>query len=466
LNGPLDEPHFWRQADTANYALDFYRFALNPFQPMVCWMGNFPVVILEFPIYEWIVALFYFPFGEQLLIARTVTLAFWLGSAIFLYLLIDVLYTRTLAQATTIIYAILPLGLFYSRAVHVDFSVTFFVHAFCFYLIRAVVDSNPKMLFLAILSGGLAALMKSPYLFAPYFALFAFLITKRATIRYYFALAVPIVLFLGWHFYAGSVNAKAPDYSYLPGYFRFVDMGWWYFGTIAERFHGVNWRIIGSRLLYEVTTPYGAILCVAGFIAYILKRRQERFILLWLLGAILYLVLFFPLNVRHDYYQIPFLALASFFIAESICVILELPIRRQWIRPVLALLLLTSLFWQSWTFSNRVYYHVDWLRIAAGRLIEENTKAKDLVLTIAADSDPRDPRLLYAARRHGFSVAEMHLNQEILENLRKEGVKYLAVVRHNDRNFPDVLKSLSFTRYVISINKQPVGILYWTRLAD
>ncbi|MCI0604802.1 hypothetical protein L0156_17580 [bacterium] len=40
LTGPLNEPHFWRQADTANYALDIYRFSLNPFQPMVCWIDE------------------------------------------------------------------------------------------------------------------------------------------------------------------------------------------------------------------------------------------------------------------------------------------------------------------------------------------------------------------------------------------------------------------------------------------
>jgi 4-amino-4-deoxy-L-arabinose transferase-like glycosyltransferase len=430
---------------------------------MVCWMGSFPVVILEFPLYEFIVALFYFAFGEQLFIARIVTLAFWVGSAIYLYRLIDLLYTRTVAQLTATVYAILPLGLFYSRAVHIDFAVIFFVHAFCFYLIRSVFNSNSKILYVSIFFGCMAALMKSPYIFAPYFALFVFLFRRRAPLRFYLGLIVPMVLFLVWHSYSASINASAPDYSFLPGYFKFVDMGWWYFGTSVERFHGVNWRILGSRFLYEVTTPYGAILCIAGFLAHIVKRRKERFMVVWLVGVIVYLLLFFPLNVRHNYYQIPFLALGSFFIAETAHAILGLPVKRS-ISFLLMLIVLSALFWQSWRFSNRVYYRLDLLRVTAGKLIEKNTNLTNLILTSSADSDPRDPRLLYAARRHGFSVAEMHLNQEVLDSVRKAGIKYLALLRHHDQHFPDALKSLSFTRYVISINNRPVGLLYLAEL--
>jgi len=49
LIGPIDDPHSWRQCDTAQYAYAFYQNGTDLLRPSVCWMGNHKTVILEFP---------------------------------------------------------------------------------------------------------------------------------------------------------------------------------------------------------------------------------------------------------------------------------------------------------------------------------------------------------------------------------------------------------------------------------
>ena len=40
LAGPVDDPHSWRQSDTAYYALSLYRDGFDLLQPRICWSGS------------------------------------------------------------------------------------------------------------------------------------------------------------------------------------------------------------------------------------------------------------------------------------------------------------------------------------------------------------------------------------------------------------------------------------------
>ena len=119
--GSIDEPHSWRQCDTANYALAFYKEGIRLLRPSVCWMGSYKTVILEFPFPEALMALMYHILGYHLYLARVVTFLFFAGSAIYLYFIVCYVLRKRLAMIATAVYMILPLSLFYSRAVHVDF---------------------------------------------------------------------------------------------------------------------------------------------------------------------------------------------------------------------------------------------------------------------------------------------------------------------------------------------------------
>ena len=141
--GPfLDEPHSWRQCDTANFAWAFYDKGISLLKPSVCWMGNHPHVIFEFPLPEAITALLYNIFGPRLAYARATTLMFFLGATGFLAAIVARLSSPRLALLTALVYLALPLALFYSRAVHMDFSAVCFAHAMVYYFLRGYDERN------------------------------------------------------------------------------------------------------------------------------------------------------------------------------------------------------------------------------------------------------------------------------------------------------------------------------------
>ena len=88
-------------------------------------MGNHRTLILEFPLPEAVSAVAYHPFGPSHITARWVTLLFFLGSTVFLFLFVRSITDRETARLAAVISMILPLAIFYSRAVHIDYGAWF-----------------------------------------------------------------------------------------------------------------------------------------------------------------------------------------------------------------------------------------------------------------------------------------------------------------------------------------------------
>jgi hypothetical protein len=437
--GPIDEPHSWRQCDTANYALAFYEEGIRLLRPSVCWMGSYKTVILEFPFPEALMALMYHLLGYHLALARFVTFLFFAGSAIYLYLIVCHVLRKRLAMIATAVYMILPLSLFYSRAVHVDFFAIFFAHAMTYHLLRASQGPSRRHLILGLAGGCMAFLIKAPYAF--YFGLPLLVLALQGprlrTIVYLaVGLGVPVLVFILWRVYAEAINGTAPDWGFLPGYFKLVNMGNWYYGAMELRWNPAVWRILLSRFTHEVASPAGAALFMIGaslsLVSLFKKRAQEDlFLWTWLFGVLSYVAVFLNLNLIHDYYQIPLLAIASIFIAIAI----ELPVRilgrsAGTLASILSLFLYGLVAVNSLTYAETHFFKLDSIRIEAGEVINRHTPPHALIIA-APDlpyTDCRDPRLLYRARRNGWSVSKKQLSPGLIADLKGLGAQYLIVV--------------------------------------
>src|SRR5207248_679692 len=112
-----------------------YEEGFNLLRPSVGWMGAHKTVILEFPLIEAIMAAAYLWFGPYEVVARLVVLAFFAGSAVYLFLIARILVSTAVAWLATWMYLVLPLGVYYSRAVHIDFAVIFFAHAMAYHML-------------------------------------------------------------------------------------------------------------------------------------------------------------------------------------------------------------------------------------------------------------------------------------------------------------------------------------------
>lgn len=439
LVGPIDDPHAWRQCDTANYALAFYRDGIDLLRPSVCWMGDYRTVILEFPFPEAVMALTYKIFGPHLCFARIITLLFFGGSAVYFYYIVKYLFHTRLAFMATAVYIVLPLSIFYSRAVHIDFFAVFFAHAMTYYLIRGYEDCSIRYTFAGMMAGCLAFMVKAPYVF--YFVIpISVLVIKARRARNLIVLCaavlMPVLVFFLWRQHVAAVNGAAPDWFFIPGYMKFLNMNNWYFGPLSMRWDLSVWERIFQRFYQDIASKTGTWLFVFGLIASIVRARSYGirsvwFAWMWLGGVIVYLATFLNLNYVHDYYQIPFLAIVALFIGiafDTIYGVFNSYTQRFGWLPSFCIYLILA--YNCISYAELNYFWTDEIRIEAGRIIERVTPPGSIVIA-APDipgTDCRDPRLLYRAKRNGWSVYERYLSKKLIADLKTCGAQYLTLV--------------------------------------
>jgi hypothetical protein len=434
LGGPLDDPHSWRQADTARYSLDFARNGIDLLHPAVCWLGAHRTLIFEFPLPEAMSGLLQRWFGEGEHWDRIVGLAFFLAATAYLHAFLRLAAGRRTAWIATLAWLALPLGQFYSRAAHVDFAATAGVHALLYHGARAARGAGWGHAAGAAAGGTLAALIKAPYLLPVMGPLGLIALSATgfpALAALGVALAVTVVVFKLWRGHVDAVNAQAPDWFFLPGYYKEVNPLWWYFGEWAQRLDRTSWVRVVRRLVFEVATPPGVLIAFAAPLAAVrataLKTGPRLMAVAWAAGTIIYLLVFFPLNVIHNYYQIPFLAPVALLVALGFEAMWQ---RARWLALAAAVLFLGMTYVSP---SRLHYYAVDWLRIEAGRLIEARVPEGDLVVACDHASGYSDPRLLHRADRDGWSVAITDLTPERLTRLHELGARHVALVTSDIR---------------------------------
>ncbi|MEM0996038.1 MAG: glycosyltransferase family 39 protein [Bacteroidota bacterium] len=479
----IDGPHSWRQCDTANYAYAFYTEGIDLLHPQVCWMGGHKVTILEFPLPEAIVAFFYWIFGPSHIVARVIFFLFFLGAARYFFLALRLVVAPDLARLATLIYLSLPLGIFYSRAVHVDFSAVFCAHWMFFLFLRGIKNRDARDMLLGSLVATLGLLIKAPYLF--YFALplLAWVIHQQKwdfILRFVPVLLVPVAAFVLWRMHTTAVNVTAPDWDFIPGYHKFVDMSGWYFGVWEQRQMPELWQVLHDRFFYEVTGNWGYFLLLPGLL---LNGRQlgHNLMRLWALGTGLYLLIFFSLNVIHNYYQIPLLAPAAFFIAVPIWHVLRWERGGPWRAfPFLAFLLMAALIGNNVRLTEGIglseaekphfgqYFLLGEPPIAAGKVIRAETPEDALIVASYGGLDCRAPLVLYRGRRNGWSIPKQDLSADLLKRLQEVGAEYLVIIRNPDlpKDVQDYLAPVQFGDHTFGSKNWKLQIYHLTAGED
>ena len=420
----IDAPHEWRQCDTANYIWDFYQYGVNLLYPSVCWMGGYKTLILEFPLPEAVVALTFQIVGDSIFGARFLFLSFFLLAVYFFYRIVKLAFDSSLAKLAALIYLALPLSLFYSRAIHIDFCALFLAYALLFYFMKAVNHKSNTYLLISALAGILAFLVKVPYVFYLALPMLVYAVQQkqlRWVVRRSWMYLPAIVVFVIWQQHVYAVNGAAPDWDYIFSYRKFDQNSFWYFGNWEQRMSLYHWWVLLKRGVLEVAGPGSIVFFLIGLFR-IRFFQNKLFIIAWMIGIGIYVLIFFNLNFVHNYYQLPLLAPVSVVVAMSI----------QWlesIKPYLLPLALLCLVILNLGFTESQYYHVDEQDEMIGTIIRQHTNADDLVIISYARYDCRNPKLLFRARRNGWSIEELAINAEVIGRLwKEEGADYWAYI--------------------------------------
>lgn len=428
--GPLDDPHSWRQCDTVWMSRTFARHGLDWLHPQVCWLGGHRTLIFELPLPEALSALLDRAFGIRDAWDRVVGLAFFLVATLYFHRIVRALAGVRPARLATLAWLALPLSQFYSRAAHVDFAAVAFAHALVWHALQTLRHRSWAHAAVAGAAGALGAMIKAPDLL-PVLPPLAMLWLAAPDLGNLARLAVTglitTVSFVVWRHHVNTVNAAAPDWRFLPGYYKEVNPWWWYVGEWGQRLDRAAWGKLARRLVLDVATPVGALLVVPG-LAWRPWRHVPHdvpqpvpFLIAWAAGAVVYLLVFFPLNVIHNYYQIPFVAPAA--------LVIGLGLDRLMARPVLGYLAVVAFVAGSFATIHKLhYYAVDWRRVEAGRAIARRTRGGDLVVASDEDAGYSDPRLLARADRAGWSLATRDLTPERVSRLAALGARWIAAV--------------------------------------
>ncbi|MEL6868115.1 MAG: glycosyltransferase family 39 protein, partial [Bacteroidota bacterium] len=428
----IDDPHAWRQCDTAYYIYDFYKNGIDLLHPAVCWMGGQETLALEFPLPEALVAILYGIFGEHLFLARLVFLFFFLGMAYYFYQLVDLWWGRGLAQMSTLILMCMPLGIYYSRAIHIDCSALFFAYGMFYYYCRAINHQRSWDMAWSAAMAIPAFLIKVPYVFYLALPMLVYALHRKAlwwVLRRSWLYLFPIGAFVLWQQQVYQINTAAPDWDYILHYRKFDENTAWYFGTLAQRLRPYSWWILLKRGVLEVVGMSALLFFIWGLIVSI-RKKGYYLVYAWCLGVLMYVLIFFNLNFIHNYYQLPLMAPAAILAAWGL-MDLSHRLHQYWRGSLrqLKVLLLLFIFTGQMLFTEKAYYQIPHLEIEIGQLLRSHTPEEALLITSYAKYDCRNPKLLYRARRRGWSIEEAAIQASLIQRLhQEEGASHWAYI--------------------------------------
>ena len=414
LDSPIADWHSWRQADTAAVSRNFIK-DFNPFYPRgvdMSGVAEHPIPNLgayrfvEFPIYNLAVYPLYLLFGVDDKYSRLASVLFSLGSIVFLYL-ITRKYTGTgTALLAAFIFAVLPFNVFFSRS-------TLPEPTFIFFSLGMIYFVDQRKLALGLIFSAIAFLIKP---WAIFFALPLIYSNWPPSKKKILLALMAITPFVVWRLWIMQYPEGIPASNWLLNgdEIRFRPAFWWW--------------IISERIGHLILGVTGAFLFFLGLI---LKPKSGNYFLhIWAFSFFLYFIIFATGNVRHDYYQVIFVPIASIFLAIGFVALFKGfngSILRIWTIPV-AILFLGLTFYFTWTQVREFYKFNNPPIVEAGKFADKILPPEAIVVAPYNG----DTAFLYQINRPGFPVTAFPL----IEMVENYGVThYVSVNRDDETNW-------------------------------
>ena len=439
LNLEILEPYnnVSRQSIVASVARNFYRHGFNFFYPELDENGGGPSLYnAEMPIHSYLMAVGYkISGGVKPWAARTVPVAFSLGTLFFLYGLGKHLYGRIGGLAALLFAALSPLNLALSRALQPESLMIFattgvfyfyflyertakrhfhFLSTFCLFLATA---SKAYNLYLVLPLAYLFWTQEGPQMF-------------RRPRNYLYAAAAALALL--WYLYAWKVSLSQ-DLAHYP--FKYSQRGPAGMTYLQLLFSWPYLRLCAKIFLVHILTPVGAIFFFAGFFTPS-KKREDVFLWVWFGCVGLLMILLWRIVIEHSYYQLPFVPVSALFIAKATQSIFSKPGNVQTLlknRVFLVFMILIET--ASLLYFYRGLYEIPKKRFAileAGKAVQKLSNAETLV---AASFETSSIQLYYCDRK-GWPFGILNEPEDALivrlEKYRAEGARLFVATSLED----------------------------------
>lgn len=312
---PVADWHSWRQSDTAAVARNFLRFGIDPLHPRYDDLSNIQTGrdnpqgwrMVEFPFYQVIGAGLArtFPGISLEVWLRLVTIAASVGTMLFVGLFVAEFIDPLTGLFAVGLYGFLPYSIYYGRTILPDSFMVFWAIVSLWFASRG---KNVLWTVVAGIAGALALLAKPTAAFLlvpiPYLLVRRFGYSRDSLVRLFIYSLVSVLPLFLWRRWIVQFPEGIPVNTWLLNGNGIRFKGAWFYWLFAER--------LGKLILgYWGLLPFGL-----GLITVLMKREGWVF-RWWLIGALLYLVVFATGNVQHDYYQIVLVPVVAVFAAKG-----------------------------------------------------------------------------------------------------------------------------------------------------
>lgn len=311
IDAPLLDYYPVRQVQTAEITRNLYRADHNPFVPKRFNGPDLKAFILEFPLYNSVVALGYaLTGGVHETIGRLVSLACWIGAGLCLFGFVRPNYGDAVALASVFFFHLSRIGIQISRSFQPDAMMVFLALAALYSWDRWLRREHPGIPLAPAVITTLALLVKLPiaHIALPigYLALFADGRKRRLMLA---AGTIALAVALAWNTHARTATiAETPDFAG-----NWVLSNWFSLSRLAGAdFYRTLFAIWRADLFGSVAfllAAFGALMRPSG--------ARERVFHVWLAGVTAYILFFNAHVVTHDYYNVPLLAVGAVFAARA-----------------------------------------------------------------------------------------------------------------------------------------------------
>lgn len=395
LDTILGDWHSWRQADTSAVTRNFINSNnINWLYPTFDDLSSIPsgkpnprgLRYVEFPLYNAasVVVKKIVPELKVEEAGRVTTDLASTLSVLFIFLICRKIISRRVAYLAALTFSTLPYSIYYGRTILPDPTMVMLSLGALWFGIN-------KKIFLSLVFAA-AALLVKPYAI---FLLAPLVYFDRKYLFYYFIASLPL---LWWRWWMQQFPEGIPAST-------------WLLNGDGIRFKGAFWYwLFADRIGRLILGYWGLIPLAFGWI------KASRFVKIFFVSCILYLIIFATGNVRHDYYQILLLPAISILVGLGLDYLLSL-------NKLLAIISFLFMLGFGW-YHVRDFYNINHPEIAAaGRRVEELSFWKSRVI---APYDG-DTAFLYQTARKGWPIVEKPIPEMI-----KMGADYYVSVRFDD----------------------------------
>jgi hypothetical protein len=406
-NNTIAGHHGFRQTQTAitTYYMIKDGLQINYITPV---LGPPWAIPLEFPLYQWLVALVVLLFKTPLdQTGRFLSLLFFYLSIFPVYSILGYFVKNRSYRLIMLSFILLnPTYIFWSRGFLIESLALFFTISYIWASARALERNGIVYVIIAIITGGLAGSIKITTYGAhfPLILLFFlwFWFNKESSYRFFskvtlkyvlcglLIIFIPFALTTMWSCFADyhrSLNSimGAGGPVYKSGQLK------WVFGTLQQKISFNTWNTIFSRtnLITQIFGSKIAFGVVISTLLWINRNRRIEILLafgLWLFGPFVFTNLYYV----HDYYYYANNFLLSIMLGFLVISILENNVVKLKLVTCVIIIpaLLFGLFWEYRT----GYYHIQKQNadgfLDAVRLVKKYTGEDDVLLIHGVDWDP------------------------------------------------------------------------------